>query len=257
MKIISFANNKGGVGKTTSVQNVGACLAKKDCRVLLVDLDPQASLTRGFGVEYSDIKKDAGDFLLGDVSFEEVVLQSELLWLIPATGKMNAKEDALKNHPSYPFNLKQMLTGVAEHFDFCVIDCPPSLSGYTRISLIASEMYFVPLQAEYLSYEGLANFLEFAKGIQNISQAKLGGVFPTRYNPQAKKILSRDLISSVAEQLGQDFIEKGFIRENISISEAQAMGMNIFDYKSDSNGALDYLKLTNEIVKRVTQNVEV
>jgi chromosome partitioning protein len=150
-----------------------------------------------------------------------------------------------------------MLTGVAEHFDFCVIDCPPSLSGYTRISLIASEMYFVPLQAEYLSYEGLANFLEFAKGIQNISQAKLGGVFPTRYNPQAKKILSRDLISSVAEQLGQDFIEKGFIRENISISEAQAMGMNIFDYKSDSNGALDYLKLTNEIVKRVTQNVEV
>lgn len=257
MRIISFANNKGGVGKTTSVQNVGACLAKKNCRVLLVDLDPQASLTRGFGVEYKEISMDAGDYLLGEIPFDQVVLQSDLLWLIPATGKMNAKEDALKNHPLYPFNLRERLTEVADHFDFCVIDCPPSLSGLTRIALIASEMYFVPLQAEFLSYEGLSNFLEFSRGLQHISHARLGGVFPTRYNPQAKKILSRDLIGAVHEQLGEDFMEQGFIRENISISEAQAMGMNIFDYKTDSNGALDYLKLTNEIVKRITKNVKV
>ncbi len=253
--IISVVNNKGGVGKTTSTQNLGAAFKKfADARVLFIDLDGQASLTRCFGVQEVQVGRNhVGNYLTGELSFDTIVIQSEIGDLLPSSAELNSKEDSIKASPVFPFNLKLLLDKVKKNYDFIMIDCPPTLSGMTRIALIACDMYLVPLQAEFLSYEGLRNFLIYSAELQQISpQTQLGGVFATRYNPKINKKLSNDLVEATKQQLGDKFFETS-IRDNIAISEAQANGKDIFNYAPDSNGAMDYYNLTKEILKSINQ----
>jgi chromosome partitioning protein len=253
--IISVVNNKGGVGKTTSTQNLGAAFQKfAGARVLFIDLDGQASLTRCFGVQDSQVGKNhVGNYLTGELPFESVVVKTPVGDLLPSSAELTSKEDSIKASPVFPFNLKLLMDKVKKNYDFIMVDCPPTLSGMTRIALIACEIYLVPLQAEFLSYEGLRNFLIYSSELQQISpNTHLGGVFATRYNPKINKKLSNDLVEATKQQLGDKFFNTT-IRDNIAISEAQANGKDIFSYSPDSNGAMDYYSLTKEILESFKQ----
>lgn len=252
MKIISIVNNKGGVGKTTSAQSIAAGLAKfANARVLVIDLDAQASLTKSFGIVHSGLKKDSGSFITGEFAFEDIVQRVGEVDILPGSAEMSHKEDTIKSAPIFPFNLKIALEKVKDKYDFVIIDCPPALNGNTRMALVSCHQYYVPLQAEFLSYEGLRNFLVYSAEIKKISPTtNLGGVFATRYNPKIRKKISHELISATKEQLGDVFMNS-YIRDNIALSEAQASGTNIFDYAPNSNGAEDYYKLTKEILERI------
>lgn len=250
MKIISIVNNKGGVGKTTSSQNIGAALAKfAKGRVLFLDLDSQASLTRCFGITEAEVGRNhVGAFMTNELSPEMVIKKVGPGDLMPSSADLNAKEDTLKQSPVFPFNLKISIEKLRGLYDYVIIDCPPTLSSFTRMALIACDYYVVPLQAEFLSYEGLRNFLVYSNEIRQISpNTLLGGVFATRYNPNIKKKLSNDIIEATKEQLKDKFF-KTYIRDNVSLSEAQARGLDVFAYSPDSNGAVDYYNLTKEIL---------
>ncbi len=254
--IISVVNNKGGVGKTTSTQNLGAAFKKfANARVLFIDLDGQASLTRCFGIQETQVGRNhVGNYLTGELPFETIVIKTDIGDLLPSSAELNSKEDSIKASPVFPFNLKLLMDKVKKNYEFIMIDCPPTLSGMTRIALIACDMYLVPLQAEFLSYEGLRNFLVYSAELQQISpQTQLGGVFATRYNAKINKKLSNDLIEATKLQLGNKFFETS-IRDNIAISEAQANGKDIFNYAPNSNGAMDYYNLTKEILKSISPN---
>lgn len=253
MKVITIINNKGGVGKTTSSQNIGAGLAHfGDSKVLMIDLDSQANLTRCFGIKQDQVKADVGNFLMKEASFKEVVKEiSNNLFLLPSSSNLIAKEDNIKASPTFPFNLKIALKKIESEFDFVVVDCPPALSGLTRIAIVGCDAYYVPLQAEFLSYEGLRNLLDFAEDMKEISpEINLGGVFATRYNPNVKKRIANDLIEATKESLG-DVLMETYIRENVALSECQANGKDIFDYNQESNGAKDYYNLTKEIISKL------
>ncbi len=253
MKVITLINNKGGVGKTTSSQNIGAGLAHfGENKILMIDLDSQANLTRCFGIRQEDIKEDIGNFIMGESSFEEIVIEvSNNLFLLPSSPNLIAKEDSIKTSPTYPFNFKIALSKIPQDFDFVIVDCPPALSGLTRIAIVGCDAYFVPLQAEFLSYEGLRNLLDFAEQMKQISpDINLGGIFATRYNPNVKKRIANDLMEATKESLGNSLM-KTYIRENIALSECQANGQDIFDYNEESNGAKDYYELIKEIISKL------
>ncbi len=251
-------NNKGGVGKTTSAQNVGVALYRfAKSKVLFIDLDAQASLTRCFGYHNLHfLNSDSGSFILNDKTFDEVVVQTDVGDLLPASMGFLVAEERIRARAIFPFNLKIALDKIKHRYDFIIIDCPPSLSTSARIALVASDLYFVPLQAEFLSYEGLRNFLTFASQLSVICPSlELGGVFATRYNPKLRRKLSGDLIKSTKNQLKDQFLDT-YIRDNVAIPEAQANGKDIFTYDSESNGAIDYYKLTRELIsKRFTKDL--
>ena len=251
MKVLAVVNNKGGVGKTTSAQNIGAGLAKfASAKVLLIDLDPQANLTRSFGIVHENLKNISSSFILGESSFADSVQNVGSIDILPSSTILTTKEDAIKAAPTFPFNLKLALEKQKPKYDYVIIDCPPAMSALTRIALAACSHYYVPLQAEFLSYEGLRNFLTFTNDLKQICpDIKLGGVFATRYNPKIKKKISVDIITNAQEQLGGDFM-KTYIRDNVSVSEAQAMGKDIFDYAPQSKGAIDYYNLVKEILQK-------
>ncbi len=258
MKTICFVNNKGGVGKTTSAQNVGVALYRySNSKVLFIDLDAQASLTRCFGYNNLDfLLADSGSFILGEKPFEELIIKTEVGDLLPASMGFLAREDKIKASPLFPFNLKFALDKIKDRYDFIILDCPPSLSTVARVALAASDYYFVPLQAEYLSYEGLRNFLSFASQLSIISpNLQLGGVFATRYNPRARRRISNSIIKTTKEQLNGSFMNT-YIRESVSVPESQANGKDIFGYDQDSKAAVDYYNLAKEMInKKFSKNL--
>ena len=252
MKIGVFINNKGGVGKTTSSQNVAAALAKfSGSRVLVIDLDPQGSLTRCFGIEKSTLKKLSSDFIMGS-SLEECSINVNGVTVIPANKKLSDQIDTIKGSSYFPFNLKKALQKVSNQFDFVIIDCQPSLKeGLTKLALIACTHYFVPLEAKFLSYEGLADLLEYTNEVQEITDnAVLAGVFATKFNPKIKKKIARVTMEQLKNQL-DSYLMTSYIRDNTKLDEAQSYGQNIFDYDPKSNGAKDYYSLTAEILERL------
>lgn len=245
-RIIAVSNHKGGVGKTTSVVNISAGLARLGKRVLAVDIDPQENLSQSLGV------RDADNNIYGALRGEYLPKPAnihERFDLIPSTLDLSGAEVELSSEAGREYLLREILEQFDTTYDFVLVDCPPSLGLLTINALSAADEVIIPIQAHYLAIKGLTKITEVIAKIQKRVNQKLqiGGVIVTHYDK--RKVLNRD----VAESIFEFFNDKVFdtkIRDNIALAEAPSMGKDIFSYNIKSYGAADYLKLSQEIVER-------
>jgi chromosome partitioning protein len=244
-KIIAIAQHKGGVGKTTSVINIGAALARKGHKVLLVDLDAQANLTESLGVAAGT--KGVLEALTADESVKPTNIK-ENIDLLPSSLDLAGTEVELLNSIGREYKLKEALQPISKKYNYILIDCPPSLGLLTVNALTVADEVYIPLQAEYLAVKGLKSLLDIITLIkkQLNKRLKIGGVFITQYDK--RKVLNRDTSESLPE-LFKGHILKTKIRDNVALAEAPTACKDIFSYAPTSNGAEDYKALTDEIIK--------
>lgn len=247
MKIIAFLNQKGGVGKTTTTIGVGAGLSRLGLNVLLIDFDPQGSLSCSLGIE--SLKHSIYDLLKQEVLLEEVCVKKERYVVIPASTDLAAIDHEFRNAPDKEYLLKKVLKREqALAFDYVLIDCPPSLGTLTINALAAAHEVYIPVQTEFLALQGLGQLLETLSVVTRCinKDLKIGGIIGTRYN-------RRKINKDVLEYLHENFKDKAFktpIRENVALTEAPSFGKDIFSHSPDSIGAKDYAALCKEIVAR-------
>ena len=246
-RVISIANNKGGVGKTTTVINLGAGLQKLNKRTLLIDLDPQANLSQSLRIintREANIYKS----IRGEAPLDPVEILPGLD-AIPSTLDLSGAEVELANEPGREYILKELIEPLRSHYSYILIDTPPSLGLLTINALTASQEVIIPLQAEYLATQGLTRLIEVAEKIRKRLNTglRVGGVFITQYD--GRKVLNRDVAEFIKTYFERDMFTTR-IRDNIALAEAPAQGLDIFRYSPKSNGAEDYLALTREIMRR-------
>ncbi|MEZ5045280.1 MAG: ParA family protein [Saprospiraceae bacterium] len=245
--IISMANHKGGVGKTSSVQNIGAGLARAGHRVLLIDFDPQANLSDGFG--YRDLEFGVFEAMLGEIDVPLIQLQ-ENLSLIPSHIGLAGAEMYFSTFTSRERILsKTVIDKVAKDFDFILIDCPPSLGLLTINAFTASTEIYIPLDAEYFSMRGLDNLQELISRVKEDLNPALDitGVFFTKFDN--RMVIKSNVERVIRAQFGEKVFDT-HIRNNIAVAEAQAQGADVFSYDARCNGASDYHNLTLEVLQR-------
>ena len=250
MKIISVANQKGGVGKTTTVLNAGAGLSRLGFRVLLVDLDPQAHLTTSLGLNPENLSASVYSvFENRNADIARLIVGiGEGVSLLPSSIELSLTEMKLYGETGRDFILKHALERCSD-FDYVLIDCPPNLGLLTVNAFAASDYLIVPVQTEYLATRGFAallSTLEIVKERLNPG-IELLGVLATMYD--SRKVLDREIVESIRKSFGKELFSAR-IRSNVSLAEAPSHGKSIFDYKPDSAGAADYEALCREIISR-------
>ena len=250
-RTIAIANQKGGVGKTTTAINLSSCLAEAGQRVLTIDFDPQGNATSGLGLEKGQIEDTVYEMMLGDCSFEDC-LQREVqedLDVLPSDSNLSGAEIELLDVENKEFVLKSHLDQVKNDYDFIIIDCPPSLSLLTLNALVAADTVLVPIQCEYYALEGLSQVLRtinIVKRKMNPSLEMEGVVF-TMYD--ARTNLSLEVVENVKNNLNEK-IYKTIIPRNVRVAEAPSHGMPINIYDSKSTGAESYRLLAAEVISR-------
>ena len=244
--IISVSNHKGGVGKTTSVINIGAGLYNLKNKVLLIDLDPQANLTQSLGI--INPPKDIYGAIRGKYKLDPIEIQPGFD-VIPSTLDLSGAEVELSGEAGREYILKELLETVKGTYDFILIDTPPSLGLLTINSLTACQEVIIPLQAQYLALQGLTKLMEIIEKINHRlnKDLKLGGVFITQYD--SRKILNRDVEEAIRSHF-KNLVYKTKIRDNVALAEAPSQGKDIFTYQKSSHGAEDYQALSKEILKQ-------
>jgi chromosome partitioning protein len=245
-KIIAISNHKGGVGKTTSVLNIGARLSRLGKKVLLIDIDPQCNLTMSLGIsepEFNIYGAMRGDYPLQPIS----VLKK--LDIIPSVLGLLATEIELPNEYKNRFILKELLQPLLGKYDYILIDCPPSLGLLTINSFTASQEVYITLQPQFFALQGLSKLTEIIEDVRAELNPglKIGGVIITLYD--SRKVLHRDVTETVIEHF-KKVVFNTKIRENIALAEAPAQGLDIYRYQPNSKGAEDYTNLCKEIIKR-------
>lgn len=250
-KIIAIANQKGGVGKTTTCINLAASFAATRRRVLLIDLDPQGNATMGSGIDKNGTEFTTCDLLLGEASFSEVVLRSESVEydVLPGNGDLTAAEIALMDMPNRERQLRKALAGARDKYDYILIDCPPSLNMLTLNALVAANSVMIPMQCEYYALEGLSALMETVESIKNTvnPELEIEGLLRTMYDPR------NNLSSDVSGQLLLHFPKKVYrtiIPRNVRLAEAPSHGIPVIHYDKTSRGALAYLALAGEILRK-------
>ncbi|TMU83883.1 ParA family protein [Bacillus sp. BHET2] len=248
-RIVAVTNQKGGVGKTTTSVNLGACLAYIGEKVLLVDIDPQGNATSGVGVEKGDVQQCIYDVLVDDVDVRETIKQSKVenLSVIPATISLAGAEIELVPTISREVRLKKALEKVKDEFDYIIIDCPPSLGLLTINALTASDAVVIPVQCEYYALEGLSQLLSTVRLVQKHLNHDLmiDGVLLTMLD--ARTNLGIQVIEEVKKYF-QDKVYRTIIPRNVRLSEAPSHGEPIIIYDAKSRGAEVYLELAKEVV---------
>lgn len=248
-KIIAIANQKGGVGKTTTSVNLGAGMATLGKRVLLVDIDPQGNTTSGVGVNKADVANCIYDILINEVNPQDTILetQNEGLHIIPATIQLAGAEIELVSTISRELKLKKALNAVKKNYDYIIIDCPPSLGILTINSLTAADSVIIPIQCEYYALEGLSQLLNTVRLVQkNLNpQLQIEGVLLTMLD--ARTNLGIQVIEEVKKYF-QEKVYKTIIPRNVRLSEAPSHGQSIITYDPRSKGAEVYLELAKEVI---------
>lgn len=246
MRIISISNNKGGVGKTTTTVNIAAALHILNKRVLVIDMDSQAQATYHLGISNDKLKKSIFEVLKGELSYKDIVIDRNGIDVLPATPSLRGIE--FLPIPAKEFLLKEALEDLND-YDYVILDCPPSLGILTLNALTYAREIYVPLQLQFLPYHGMYNLFEAVEMVKKRLNKKIEitGIIGTMYN--ASKIINREVIEEINNRLPGELFDT-IIRENVSLQEAPSWGKTIFEYKPDSKGAIDYMNLAKEILKR-------
>jgi chromosome partitioning protein len=253
MKIITFANHKGGVGKTTSTLNVAQTLVRDGHRVLLVDCDAQGNLTQSLRLPAT--YPDLGLVLSKKATLAEVVVPlNDNLSLVAATAELDFLEKVLAQQFGYEHILRTGLEPLRSQFDYCLLDTPPRLSALTYAALVASDRVFIPCQPEFYGYTGLTNLLDACARVSEHfnPQLRVGGLFFTKYSPKYRRRLHHEIVELIGERYAaEQLVLDTTIRENVSLAEAQIQQESIYHWAPASNGAHDYEALTREILARL------
>lgn len=255
--ILAVANQKGGVGKTTTTVNVAAALASTRRRVLLIDLDPQGNATMGSGVDKNQLSVTLNEVLLGEASVQEALIPTTTAGyaILPSNGELTAAEVALLDNPERERVLKQHLAPYANEFDHIIIDCPPSLNMLTVNGLVAASHVLIPMQCEYYALEGLSSLLNTIGQLQQTANPELSvlGILRTMYDPRNR------LAQDVSEQLVTHFGDQVFttiIPRNVRLAEAPSHGLPVLLYDKLSRGTIAYLNLAGEVLRRYKELAE-
>lgn len=249
--VYAIANQKGGVGKTTTSVNLAASLGATKKRVLLIDLDPQGNATMGSGINKNEQQRTIYDVLVGLVTYDEAVVVSPEggFSILPANADLTAAEVEMLSLENKERRLAEAMVGAREHYDYVLIDCPPSLNMLTVNALTACDSVIVPMQCEYYALEGLSALTDTINAIQSSLNPKLKieGILRTMYDPR------NSLTSEVSTQLTEHFGDRLYrtcIPRNVRLAEAPSYGLPVLVYDRQSKGAMAYIALAGEIIRR-------
>ena len=252
-RIIAIANQKGGVGKTTTTINLGAALARLGCKVLIVDLDPQGNASTGLGIATDDREYTTYELLLDDVSLSEVIKPTETpdLHIVPATVDLSSADVELVSNEKRSFLLHDALRQFAMDdlgYDYILIDCPPSLNLLTVNGMVAAHSILVPLQSEFFALEGLSQLMLTIREVRQTANSalRIEGVVLTMYD--IRNNLSQQVEADARENLGE-LVFRTVIPRNVRLSEAPSFAKSVLDYDPGSKGARAYVALAEELLK--------
>ncbi len=251
-KIISFANQKGGVGKTTSCVNVAAGLGLLGYRVLLVDLDPQGNATSGVGIPKKSLKGSTRELLSAKMTAEEVIVETKFnnLSIVPTNTSLSSAEFDLYDFDESEYCMKRALAPVKDQYDYILIDCPPSLGVLTINAFAASDGVIVPMQCEFYALEGLSQLMITINRIKRLYNPDLNvsGVLVTMYN--GRLLLSMQVMAELEKHYADQLFNTKISR-NVKLTEAPGFGKPVFYHDKNSKGAKEYMEVAKELSKRI------
>lgn len=250
-RIIAIANQKGGVGKTTTAINLSACLAEKGQKVLAIDMDPQGNMTSGLGLDKDDVDKTIYDMIIGESEIEAVIKKEtiENLDILPSNVDLSAVEIELIDVENKEFIVNNSIQKIRDNYDFIIIDCPPSLSLLTINAMTTADSVLVPIQCEYYALEGLSQLIHTINLVKERlnPELEMEGVIFTMYDSRTN--LSTQVVENVRSNLTQ-YIFKTLIPRNIRLAEAPSYGQPITVYDPKSAGAEAYIDLAEELIRK-------